>query len=145
MRLIVTDRRTTVPTVTAAGLGAIAALHLAWAAGSSFPFPDRAALADRVIGSNTVPGAGPCVAVAAALTIAGAAVGGLVPGPPPLARTMSVGVAAVLATRGVLGLAGRTDLVSPGSESVAFRRLDRRVYSPLCLALSIGALVSSRR
>ena len=35
-------------------------------------------------------------------------------------------VATVLATRGFLGLAGRTDLVSPGSNSTRFRRNDPR-------------------
>jgi hypothetical protein len=134
-----------VSTATAGGLTALAALHLAWAVGSSFPFADRATLADRVIGSDTVPGPTPCVAVATALTIASAAAGGRVAGPSWMRRMMAVGVAAVLGTRGALGLAGRTDLVSPGSDSVAFRRLDRRVYSPVCLLLALGALVSSRR
>ena len=55
------------------------------------------------------------------------------------------GVAAVLADRAGLGFAGRTDLASPGSVSTRFRRLDRRVYSPLCLALAAGALSSRRR
>jgi hypothetical protein len=45
-------------------------------------------------------------------------------------------VVAVLAGRGALGLAGRTRLVSPTSTSARFARLDRRVYSPLCLALA---------
>jgi hypothetical protein len=31
---------------------------------------------------------------------------------------------------------GRTRLVSPSSRSGRFARLDRRVYSPLCLALA---------
>ena len=37
------------------------------------------------------------------------------------------------------GLAGRTDLLVPGSESERFRRLDRRVFGPACLALATGA------
>ena len=48
-------------------------------------------------------------------------------------------VATVLATRGFLGLAGRTDLVSPGSDSPRFRRNDRAPFAPLCLALAAGA------
>ena len=50
----------------------------------------------------------------------------------------------MLADRGALGLAGRTDVLSPGSVSDNFRRLDRRVYSPLCLtlaALSLPAVI----
>jgi hypothetical protein len=42
----------------------------------------------------------------------------------------------VLAVRGGLGLAGRTDVMAPGSVSARFRRLDRAVYSPLCLLLA---------
>jgi hypothetical protein len=41
-------------------------------------------------------------------------------------------------------MAGRTDLVSPGSISPRFRRLDRRYYSPLCLALAMAAGSSAR-
>ena len=55
---------------------------------------------------------------------------------------------AVLTTRGALGLAGRTDIVSPGSSSERFRQLDRQVYSPLCLtlaALATPARGTSRR
>jgi hypothetical protein len=50
---------------------------------------------------------------------------------------------AVLAGRGALGLAGRTALVAPGSVSARFTRLDRRVYSPACLALAGLAAVSA--
>jgi hypothetical protein len=46
------------------------------------------------------------------------------------------GIAAILTGRGVLGLAGRTDLMSPVSTGERFRRLDRRVYGPLCLPLA---------
>ena len=63
--------------------------------------------------------------VAAAGGAAGAAVAGI--------------VAAVLGVRGCLGLVGRTDVVAPGSTSAAFRARDRRLYSPLCLALAVGA------
>jgi hypothetical protein len=41
-----------------------------------------------------------------------------------------------LLVRGVLGLARRTDLVSPGLSSPRFRALDRKVYSPLCLTIA---------
>jgi hypothetical protein len=42
----------------------------------------------------------------------------------------------VLTGRGALGLTGKTRLVSPSSASERFGRLDRRVYSPLCLVLA---------
>jgi hypothetical protein len=43
-----------------------------------------------------------------------------------------------------LGLAGQTRLVSPVSVSARFTRLDRRVYSPLCLTLAGLAALSIR-
>jgi hypothetical protein len=55
-----------------------------------------------------------------------------------------VTVASVLAARGILGLAGRTDLVSPGSDSTRFRRNDRAFLAPLCLLLAGGAACSAR-
>ena len=67
---------------------------------------------------------------------------------PGLARAGSAGVTATFALRGALGLAGRTDLVSPGSTSARFRALDRRCYGPLCLglaALSAPAVAPAQR
>jgi hypothetical protein len=49
------------------------------------------------------------------------------------------------AVRAVAGWLGRTDLISPGSDSVRFRRLDRRVYSPLCAALAAGSFHATRQ
>ena len=51
---------------------------------------------------------------------------------------------AVLCLRGSLGLGGRTDILSPGSASQRFRRLDRTIYSPLCLGLAALALPAVR-
>jgi hypothetical protein len=39
-------------------------------------------------------------------------------------------VATALGGRAALGFAGKTDVVSPGSTSAHFRRIDRRYYSP---------------
>jgi hypothetical protein len=57
---------------------------------------------------------------------------------PPTARAASAGLMAIA------GLAGRTDLLSPGSDSERFRDLDRRFYSPLCLALAAAAVPRRR-
>ena len=46
----------------------------------------------------------------------------------------------VLATRGALGMAGRTDLLASGASSEGFRDADRRVYSPVCLTLAAMSL-----
>lgn len=129
----------------AAGLGALAALHAAWGLGASWPLGDREALADAVVGRREVPPAAACWAVAGALGAAAALVDGRPRALPRLRRAGAAGVVLILAGRGLLGLAGRTDVVSPGSSSARFRELDRRRYSPLCLALAALALPAARR
>jgi hypothetical protein len=128
----------------AVGLGGLAGLHAAWGLGVSWPLADRDALADAVIGRAKVPPAAACWAVAGALGVAAALVGGRPRALPQLRRAGAAAVVVVLTGRGLLGLAGRTDVVSPGSSSVRFRELDRRRYSPLCLALAGLALPAAR-
>lgn len=140
------EPRTAAPTAGAAGLLAIAGLHVVWATGSSWPLRDRAALADAVVGRGAVPPPSACLAVAGALTAAAALVSGRPRRRPALARTGARTVVAVLTARGAAGLAGRTDALSPGSVSPRFRRLDRRVYAPLCLTLAaLSAPAALRR
>ena len=107
--------------------------------------PTRAALSDEVAGraSQDPPSSAACLGVAALLTTAAALVEGHPRGRPAVARVGAAGVVTVLTVRGSLGLAGRTDLLSAGSTSAAFRSRDRRIYSPVCLvlaALSLPAL-----
>jgi Protein of unknown function (DUF3995) len=120
----------------AAGLAGLAGLHLAWAAGSAWPFSSRAELADAVVGTAEVPGPAACLAVAAALGSAAALAAGAPSRHPAIRESGTCGAVAVLAARGAIGLAGQTSLISPGSVSAKFRRLDRAVYSPLCLSLA---------
>lgn len=128
-------------TLTLVGIGA---LHVMWGRGSTFPFTSRDQLNDTVIGGSATPSPAACYGIAGLLATAGALVAG-VPGRSSWLRRAGVcTVTAVLGTRAALGFAGRTDLVSPGSESPNFRRIDRRVFSPLCLALAIGAASSLR-
>ena len=131
----------------ALGLGAIAGLHCVWATGSSWPLPTRAALSDEVSGrtSQDPPSSAACLAVAALLTTAAALVDGHPRGRPAVARVGAAGVVGVLTVRGSLGLAGRTDLLSPGSTSPAFRSRDRRIYSPVCLSLAALSLPAVAR
>jgi hypothetical protein len=124
---------------TATTLLGIAGLHIAWGRGSTFPFPDREQLNDTVIGKEQTPNAAACYGVAALLTVAGAVVAGLPRRRSRLRRAAVAGVSAVLAARAALGFAGRTDLVSPGSVSPKFRRVDRALLAPLCLGLALGA------
>ena len=119
-------------------LFAIAGLHVAWGLGSSFPFRTRDELADSVVGSSDVPSRGACLSVAAALVLSAILVARVVP-LPKVWRTVALRiVTTVLATRGVAGAMGRTTTLSPGSDSPAFNRLDKRLYSPLCLWLAAG-------
>lgn len=99
-------------------LFALAGMHAAWGAGSAWPLPDRGELADAVIGAAEVPPPAACFAVSGALAAAGALVAGWPGRRWPASRRLGAGaVVGVLAGRGILGLAGRTRLVSPASAS----------------------------
>jgi hypothetical protein len=126
--------------LTSATLAGIAAIHVAWGLGSSVPFASREELADAVIGCPTVPSPTACYAVALALFAASALVSDVPVGPRRLRRLGRVVVGGTLAVRGFAGLCGRTDVLSPVSTSPRFRRLDRQIYSPLCVALAWGAI-----
>jgi hypothetical protein len=129
---------------TASTLLGIGGLHIAWGRGSTFPFAGRDRLNDVVVGRNATPSPGACYGVAGLLTAAAGLVAGLPTPRSNLRRVGVFGVAATLATRAALGFAGKTALVSPGSVSPTFLRTDRRVLSPLCAALAIGAAASLR-
>jgi hypothetical protein len=128
---------------TAAACGAGALLHLGWARGSTFPFRSRAELNDAVIGRDATPSPAACIAVATALAGAAAVVGRSGTGGGPVPRAGAGVVAVVLTTRAVFGFAGRTDLLVPGSDSARFRRLDRRVFAPICALLGSGAATAA--
>lgn len=121
-------------------LGALAMLHAAWGLGSSFPFHVRGELADAVIGQTTVPSSRACFFVASLLAAGAALVLNHLPMPKWFRRWALALMAAVLAIRSVAGFGAKTSLLSKGSDSVRFRRLDRQLYSPLCLLLAIGSL-----
>jgi hypothetical protein len=106
--------RSVAPVIASGGLLAAAALHAAWGAGRAWPFRDRAALADAVIGTAEVPSTAACLTVSGALTVAGALVAGWPAGRPGLRRAGVGAVAAVLAGRGALVLARRPAVTRPG-------------------------------
>jgi hypothetical protein len=130
---------------TGSALAAVGALHVAWGRGATWPFADHRALADEVVGRPAAPSPGACYAVAGLLGTAAVLVAGPEVGAPQLREVGRLGVAGVLGTRAALGFAGKTHLVSPGSSSPAFRRNDRRWFSPLCAVLALGAARSARR
>ena len=121
------------------GLGGVAALHAAWARGSSFPARNRSELADRVAGRETMPGALPCLAVAGMLTAAAAVVAGA---PVQRRRAAVAAASAALLARGAIGLSVG---LPTSTASPRFRRLDRALYSPACLVLGAAALTGLRK
>jgi Protein of unknown function (DUF3995) len=122
--------------VSLAGAGV---LHVVWGRGATFPYRTRERLNDSLVGRDATPSPAACYAVAGALVAAAAIVGRAVNGGGRVVHVGSGLVAAVLSVRAAFGLAGRTDVLVPGSESDRFRELDRRVLSPLCLSLGAGA------
>jgi hypothetical protein len=128
--------------LTAGILAVVSGLHVAWGLGSTFPFATHAELADFVVGSDQVPGPLACFTVASALAGAALVLEDLPRLPSRIHQVGLATVAGVLGLRGVLGMAELTETVSPGSSSPNFRRLDRQIYSPLCLALAAGAAIS---
>ncbi|MFF4675109.1 DUF3995 domain-containing protein [Streptomyces sp. NPDC001279] len=129
--------------ISVTALTALSGLHVAWGLGSPWPLPDRKTFSDVVVGRPEAPGPVACFAVAGALGTAALLVGGRPRRHPALSRLGAAGVAAVLGVRGAAGLSGRTDLLSPGSVSPRFRRLDRLAYSPLCLAIAATTAVAT--
>jgi hypothetical protein len=62
--------------------------------------------------------------------------------PVAVRRASLVCMAAIFAGRSALGFAGKTALISPGSDSERFMHLDRWIYAPVCFGLSVGTLLS---
>lgn len=136
--------RDPIVTATAVALAAIGVVHVGWGLRLPLPGVDPARVADAVVGSDELPPPAACLAVAGALGVASALVAGAPPSRPGVRRLGQVGVATVLGARGLVGLAGRTEILAPGPTSERFRRWDRLVYTPLCLSLSAGALRAAR-
>jgi hypothetical protein len=122
-------------------LGSLAALHLAWAAGATWPAGDRARLADSVAGLPRMPGRLACWIVAVGLGAAAAAVSGI-GGRRHLVQFARVCIAAAFLVRGAAGVAGRTRWLIRWTPSARFVVLDRRYYGPLCLLIGASAAVS---
>jgi hypothetical protein len=120
---------------------ALAGLHAAWALGWRWPGGSDSAFAERVVSSGELPPdwatwlvAGLLVAAAgiARATARGAA--------QPLVRAGTWTLAAVLLTRGATFLAYD---VANGFDTV-YTRLDAAIYSPLSIALGLGAATVAR-
>lgn len=135
-----------VATATSGTLAAIGVLHAVWGWQAGRPRTERGRrLSEAVSGAGRSPSAGACFAVAGLLGTAAALVAGRPARWHRLRFVGQTGVATVLGARGLLGVAGRTDLVAPGEVTPQLRRWDRGLYTPLALALAAGAAHGARR
>jgi hypothetical protein len=132
------------PAAGAGALAALSALHLAWAAGSTWPMADGRALADVAAGSAEMPGRADCVVVGSGLAVAATLVAGVGGARRPV-RLARAAIAAGFLVRGLAGLTGQTRRLVSWTPGAHFQRLDRRYYGPLCLLLSAAAASSARR
>ena len=126
--------------LTAGVLLFIAGVHAHWAFGGYWPMSDSAELSERVTPPGMAdPGTLPTLVVATLLAVAAALVGGSALG---LDTWISWGATALVAV--VLALRGLGGLVISGvlQRDSTFARLDRRVFSPLCIVLAAGSAVS---
>jgi hypothetical protein len=130
-----------------AGLGLVTAAHVAWAAGVTWPFGDADELADAVVGHRPFPSAALTSVVAGALAVAtvlnaGQALDRPRAGVTARARRHGVRlVAGVLLLRGAAG--PLASALAPDRTTAVYHRWDRRLYSPLCLALATTALLGT--
>lgn len=131
--------------ISGVGLGAVGALHAAWAAGSHWPARDRRALGEAVIGnaeelpSGAATGVVAGVAAASGLITAGAFGNGK--GIVRVRRLIGLALLARAAVGGDVALAA---LGMPPAKA-RFISLDNRFYRPLCAVLGIAALLGARR
>jgi hypothetical protein len=124
---------------------AIAVLHASWGLGSHWPASSSERLAKAAVGRPRIekmPPPASCLAVAALLTGVATwplfASGLLLEGWPRwLTLLAGAGIAAVFIGRGI---AGYTSAWRRRFSEQPFASLDRRIYSPLCLALGAGYL-----
>lgn len=117
-------------------LAALAAIHGAWALGWRWPGGDDRAFAERVMGDGSLPPVWATWAAAATLLAAAGTVRTSATGSGSRwARRATWGVAAAFLTRGALGIPA--DLI--GGVKTPYHRLDLTIYSPLSLALGVGA------
>jgi hypothetical protein len=128
---------------TTLGLGAAAALHVAWAAGITWPAADSDDLADLVVGKRPFPSPRDTAVVAVLLSAATV----IVAAPARDGRRgrwhrrAKSAIGLTMIGRGVAGFV----LVPTGVYEAGdlFRRWNAQVYSPLCCALGAGALTTA--
>ncbi|MFT5358980.1 MAG: hypothetical protein ACI9KE_006222 [Polyangiales bacterium] len=122
--------------------GFLAGLHVYWARGGLWPGTDPRSLLEHVVGASPsaeTPSPAACLVVAGLLSVAAClplALLGWVPMPMQLAEWVGLaayGCAGVLLLRGLYGYVDHR--VRPATLETPFFRLNRVLYSPLCLLL----------
>jgi hypothetical protein len=132
-------------------LGAVAAVHISWAFGSTWPAEDERALVALAVGHKSatrMPPQQKCLAAALGIFAAGLiapAVAGLIPMPLPAIVVTALGIAAA-AVFALRGLAAYLPAWRQRFSQQPFATMDRLAYGPLCLLLAAGysALVLHR-
>ncbi len=123
----------------------LAGLHIYWGRGGYWPAKSESGLLATVVGTSPtgrMPGAMACFAVTAFLAFAAAiplAAQGLFP--LPGAHIALYTLAGVFALRGVGGYFDR--FLRPETVGLPYDRLNRVVYSPLCLVLAALLVVGT--
>ncbi|MDR3464946.1 MAG: DUF3995 domain-containing protein [Xanthobacteraceae bacterium] len=122
-------------------LAAIAALHVAWGFGAVWPCVGEAALVTVVVGyrSERMPPPVQCFIAAGAILAAAvviALLAGLVRSPLPSSLVVLLGLGATMVFAG-RGVAGYVPAWRARFPRQPFARLDRSVYSPLCLVIAL--------
>lgn len=134
--------------MTAGSLAVISGLHVYWALGGVFPAATREELGPTVVGTPrgaAMPSVPLTFAVAGLFgvaTLVPLVASGLVAVavPAALPKVATLGMAGVFLARGLYGYVDRR--VRPSTVGTPFEALNRRVYSPLCLALAALSVAS---
>lgn len=129
---------------TGVGLGTAGAMHLGWAAGSSWPASSEEELAAAVVGSAEMPPAQASFTVGVGLLLAAAAATGAL-GQGRVARAVPFITGAGLLTRSAVGGVAAARALRLPPPGPTFRRLDARAYRPLCAVLGVMALLTGAR
>lgn len=119
----------------------LAVLHLHWAFGGHWPAQDTRGLARLVVGGqDRMPGPVACVLVALALLIPAVAL--LIPKALPtlLAQGAIWATALVLLLRGLEGFFEAR--FRPAIQGDPYAHWNQRIYSPFCLILSMGMMLT---
>lgn len=130
--------------IASTGLLGAAALHAAWAAGSSWPAHNRRDLADAVVGSPDFPSA-EATAVVAGVTGLGALVVAGAGGDRKRAVCVRRGIGLALLARAIADGEVACRVLGLPEPSNRFRELDTQIYRPACALIGLTALRSARK